>query len=221
MFYNLIMSELQTFLTLAVAHLIAVSSPGPDFAIILRQSIRKGFAEALPVAIGIGSGILVHVLYSVMGLGIIIATNTLVFNSFKICGVAYLLYVAFMIWKSNSSLDAVTAAPTTAKTLKGPATFWQLYWLGFLTNALNVKATIFFLSVYILIAGDSPLILQIAYGVYMAAATMIFFTVMAALLGGKMREFLGRYLMIIEKSSAVALAMLALMLLFYNPPQFG
>ncbi|MCH9665112.1 MAG: LysE family translocator [Gammaproteobacteria bacterium] len=215
------MNELQTFLALAAAHLIAVSSPGPDFAIILRQSIRNGFIKTLPVAIGIGSGILVHVLYSVMGLGIIIATNTIVFNSFKICGVAYLLYVAFMIWKSNSSLDAVTAEPTTAKPLKGPATFWQLYQLGFLTNALNVKATIFFLSVYVLIAGDSPLILQIAYGIYMAVATMIFFTGMAALLGGKMREFLGRHLMAIEKSSAVALAILALMILFYNPPQFS
>lgn len=209
------MNEIQIFLTLAFAHLIAVTSPGPDFAIILRQSIRDGFSKTLPTAMGIGTGILVHVMYSVMGLGIIIATNALIFNILKLCGVGYLLYVSFMIWRSNSTMSRVISQGTEVAN-----SFWRSYRLGFLTNALNVKATIFFLSVYILIDGNSPLILQIAYGIYMAIATFAYFTCLAFLLGGKLRELLSKHLLIIEKISAIAMATLALMLLFYDPPNF-
>ncbi|MBE8182205.1 MAG: LysE family translocator [Candidatus Portiera sp.] len=209
------MNELHTFLAIALAHLVAVSSPGPDFAIILRQSVRNGFSKTLPTTMGIGSGILVHVFYSVMGLGIIIATNPIAFNTLKLCGVGYLLYVSWMIWKSNSTISSVTSSTKTAG-----SSFWQAYRLGFLTNALNVKATIFFLSVYILIAGNSPLILQIIYGIYLAVATFAYFTLLAFLLGGKLREFISKHLIIIEKISAMAMAGLALILLFYNPPDF-
>ena len=90
--------------------------------------------------------------------------------------------------------------------------------MGFLTNALNVKATIFFLSVYILIAGQSPVVLQIAYGIYMALATGLFFTGMAWVVGSKLRATLLRYLNPLEKVTAVLLLLMAVLILFYNPP---
>ena len=207
------MSELQVFLTLVITHLIAVISPGPDFAVVLRNSIRYGFAATVPVALGIGNGIAVHVFYSVVGLGVIIATNPILFNSLKVAGALYLLYVAYMGWRSSSEINF--SADGKDKQVSSPS-FWQAYRLGFLTNSLNVKATIFFLSVYLLIAGNSPIMLQILYGVYLSSATALYFTLMAFCLGGKMRKVLQEYLPVLDKGSAILLAIMALFLLLYN-----
>ena len=97
------MAEPQVFLALVLAHLIAVTSPGPDFAIIFRNGIRYGYAATLPMAWGIGTGILIHVMYSVLGLGLIIATNDIVFNICKFLGAGYLFYVGIMNWRSSST----------------------------------------------------------------------------------------------------------------------
>lgn len=220
------MTELQVFIALVISHLIAVVSPGPDFAIVVRHSIRHGFAPTVPMAIGIGTGILLHVFYSVMGIGIIIATNLIIFNLFKIAGAGYMLYMAYIGWCASSEniIPKIEQQKTSndgdAPPLHHPSyTKWQAFRIGFLTNALNVKATIFFLSVYLLIAGNSPVALQIVYGIYLATATGLYFICLAFVLGGSLRERLDKYLVVIEKASSLLLATIAILLLLYNQPQ--
>ena len=215
------MSEIEIFLAVASAHLIAVSSPGPDFAVVFRYSIRYGVKVAAAVGIGIGSGILVHVFYSIMGLGLIIATNALVFNIFKLAGAAYLFYIAWLGWKSGSSNSSKLLNINDKDANKDTPSLWQAYKVGFLTNALNVKATIFFLSVYLLLVNESPLLLQISYGVYMAVATAAYFACLSYIVGGKMRTLLQKHISILEKGSAIMLAIMAFLLLLFAPqPQF-
>ena len=60
------------FLTVALVHLLAVASPGPDFAVMLRQALTQARRNALLTAMGIGIGILLHVGYSLLGIGLII-----------------------------------------------------------------------------------------------------------------------------------------------------
>ena len=60
------------FLTVALVHLLAVASPGPDFAVMLRQALCQSRRTALLTAAGIGTGILVHVTYSLLGIGLLI-----------------------------------------------------------------------------------------------------------------------------------------------------
>jgi threonine/homoserine/homoserine lactone efflux protein len=60
------------FLTIASVHLLAVASPGPDFAIVLKHSISYGRRAAIVTSIGVGVGILIHVAYSLLGIGILI-----------------------------------------------------------------------------------------------------------------------------------------------------
>ena len=52
------------FLTIASVHFLAVASPGPDFAVVLKQSIQFGRRAAIVTSIGLGFGILIHVSYS-------------------------------------------------------------------------------------------------------------------------------------------------------------
>src|SRR5207244_2369698 len=59
------------FLKVALAHLLAVASPGPDLAIVIKQSLRHGRRTAIWTAIGVGAAILLHVTYSLLGLGLL------------------------------------------------------------------------------------------------------------------------------------------------------
>ncbi|HTO03146.1 MAG TPA: LysE family transporter, partial [Opitutus sp.] len=56
----------------ALAHLLAVMSPGPDFAVVLRQSLGYGRRIAIWTSVGIGTAILLHVTYSLLGIGLLI-----------------------------------------------------------------------------------------------------------------------------------------------------
>ncbi len=58
------------FLTVALVHLLAVASPGPDFAIVLRESVSNGRHAGIWTALGVGSGILLHVGYCLLGIGL-------------------------------------------------------------------------------------------------------------------------------------------------------
>lgn len=161
------------FLTVAVVHLLAVASPGPDFAMVMRQSLVAGRRAAIWTSIGIGLGILIHVAYTLLGLGLIISQSVQVFNLLKLVGAGYLLYIG---WKSlrAKSVSSATAADT-GETIREclPA---QALRIGFLTNALNPKATLFFLSLFsVIINPDTPQVMQLVYGLYMSVATGIWF----------------------------------------------
>ena len=69
---------------IAIIHVFAVMSPGPDFALIIRQSLSYGRKISIITSIGIGTGILFHILYCVIGLGMIISKYSYIFNLIKI-----------------------------------------------------------------------------------------------------------------------------------------
>ena len=182
--------------------------------------------------IGIGTGILVHVFYSIIGLGLVIATNPTIFTIFKLLGVGYLLYLAYLGLQSgkislhntkgkeqfdanpNPGLSQVSTDGESAL-VRQTLSAVQSYRIGFLTNALNVKATIFFLSIYLLVADNSPLSLQIAYGFYMAMATGLYFVLLAEFVA-KLRPFLRQYLPWLEIGTALLLAILAILLALFS-----
>ena len=78
------MLYLHEFLILALVHFLAVVAPGPDFAVVIQQSVSHGRKMGIVTALGIGAGISVHVLYTILGFGLLIKTNVWVFNSVKI-----------------------------------------------------------------------------------------------------------------------------------------
>ena len=56
------------FSAVALIHLLAVASPGPDFAIVVRESVTHGRRAGVFSAIGVGCGIFIHVAYSLLGI---------------------------------------------------------------------------------------------------------------------------------------------------------
>ncbi|WP_020675096.1 LysE family transporter [Geopsychrobacter electrodiphilus] len=167
------------FLTIALVHLLAVASPGPDFAMVMRQSIVCGRRPAIYTSIGIGTGILVHVSYCLLGLGLLISRSLLLFNLVKLVGAAYLLYIGWHSLRAQPTPQETKIA-VAAQVIPSAS---QALRIGFLTNLLNPKATLFFLSLFsLVISPQTPLWVQLGYGVYMALATGLWFSALSVFL---------------------------------------
>ncbi|MDQ7985629.1 LysE family transporter [Pseudomonas sp. G34] len=166
------------FFTVALIHLLAVASPGPDFAIVVRESVAHGRRAGVFCALGVGTGIFVHVAYSLLGIGLIVSQSIVLFNALKWLAAAYLLYIGFKALRARpaapGALQEQAAAP--ARTPRGA------FVTGFVTNGLNPKATLFFLSLFtVVINPHTPLLVQGGYGVYLAVATAVWFCLVAML----------------------------------------
>ena len=83
------------FLTVALIHLLAVASPGPDFAVVVRESVTHGRRAGTWTAFGVGTAIFLHVGYSLLGIGLIVSQSIMLFNVLKWAAAAYLVYIGF------------------------------------------------------------------------------------------------------------------------------
>jgi len=166
------------FFTVALIHVLAVASPGPDFAIVVRESVAHGRRAGVFTALGVGVGIFVHVAYSLLGIGLIVSQSIVLFNALKWLAAAYLLYIGI------KALRAMPAAPANAEPslAAGARSARGAFATGFVTNGLNPKATLFFLSLFtVVINPHTPLGIQAGYGVYLALATALWFCLVALL----------------------------------------
>jgi RhtB (resistance to homoserine/threonine) family protein len=166
------------FLLVALAHLVAVASPGPDFAMVLRQSITFGRRPAIWTSIGIGTGIFLHVAYSILGIGLLVRSSVLAFNILKWLGAIYLAWIGQKALRARPFVNSAAAADATLAQAMPDRR--AAFVTGFLTNALNPKATLFFVSLFsVVINPRTPVVVQGVYGVWMALATMGWFTLVS------------------------------------------
>lgn len=172
---------LAEFLSLAALHLLAVISPGPDFAMTVRQSISYGRRTGLLTALGIGAGISVHIGYTVAGVGLVLQRSTILYTIAQLAGCAYLLWLAVQMLRAQPASDFATGALPQAV----PSTRQALL-TGFLTNATNPKATLFFLSLFTLVvSARTPVPIQLAYGLWMCLVTALWFVLVAWLFSNR------------------------------------
>lgn len=157
---------------LAAAHFLAVASPGPDLAVVVKQSIRYGKRNAIITSIGIGSAILVHVAYSAVGIGLLIKNSPLLFDILKYACAAYLAFIGYKSLRVKASEPEQFNQQVRADEQSGRKAFS----LGFITNVLNPKATLFFLSIFsVVVSHDTPSLWLGTYAIYLSLATMTWF----------------------------------------------
>ena len=169
---------MQEFITIAIAHLLAVASPGPDFAIVLKQSVNGGVRTGLWTSAGVGAGIFLHVTYCVLGVALLLSRVDWLFTLVKLIAAAYLAWLGVQaLWHAWRSADVAHAG---AGAELAPV---RAFSTGFLTNGLNPKATLFFLALWtVVISPETPVGIQALYGVYLALATFIWFAMLSRLL---------------------------------------
>ncbi|TQF72111.1 LysE family transporter [Pseudoalteromonas luteoviolacea] len=199
---------LDEFIIIALAHFFAVASPGPDFAIVLKQSVQQGRKNALYTSAGVGLGIFVHVSYCLLGVALVLSQSPELFNAFKYLAGAYLAYMGIQALRSAKQTDAQQAIQEESPEESN----FKALRRGFLVNALNPKATLFFLSLFtLMIDPTTPQQVQIFYGVYMALATWIWFSVLSVILSkNSVRRFFHRAGHWFDRGIGVILILLAL-----------
>jgi len=164
------MTELIVVITIT---LLAVISPGPDFAMVSRNSLLLSRRAGVLTAAGIGLGVVIHVGYTLLGLGLLIRNSLWLFNAIKLAGAAYLVWLGVRMLRARAG---AAGEPERAVALSDLAALRT----GFLTNVLNPKTTVFIVSLFMqAVRPETPFSVQLAYGVYIVAAHVVWFSLVA------------------------------------------
>ena len=123
-----------------ISGIILNITPGSDTIYILARSISQGKRAGYVSVLGISTGCLFHTLLASFGLSILLSRSPWAFNIIKYLGVAYLLYIgAKMFFQKNNVLNNRSLQVASV-------TISRIYYQGLLTNVLNPKVALFFLS---------------------------------------------------------------------------
>ncbi len=135
-----------------VSGLLLNMMPGPDSLLIMLRSGSQGWRAGSVAALGIGTGVMVHVLAAALGLSALLSASAELFTVIKLAGALYLVYLGVSLFRqpaANSTAGAAVTLPVLS--------YGQIYRQGVLTNVLNPKVALFFLAfVPQFIAPDAP-----------------------------------------------------------------
>jgi len=132
------MVPIETLAIFFAASVTLALVPGPDNIFVLTQSALLGRKAGLLVTIGLCTGLLVHTAAVSLGVAVIFQTSTIAFNTLKIVGAMYLLYLAWQAFGAG--------AAKLNKTGKTSMDWRKLYSRGIIMNITNPKVAIFFLA---------------------------------------------------------------------------
>lgn len=168
------------FLSLALIHFLLVMAPGADFAVAVRQSVRHGRRAGVCTALGFGAGTALHVVYTLLGVSALMQATPWLLDIVKWLGAAYLLYLGFVFIRSRPMAVDQAQAATDADGPQDAHSLRTSFWTGFVTNATNPKATLFFLAMFTtLVSATTPLAVQAFYGLWMCVAIAAWFSFVA------------------------------------------
>ncbi|MDA8621501.1 LysE family transporter [Psychrosphaera sp.] len=199
------------FVTIAIAHLFAVASPGPDFAIVMKHSIQYGKRAALITSIGVGTAIFIHVAYALAGIGLILNATPWLYDLLIIVASLFLINIGLGAIRSTAHLKNDNDTAITNVSISDGKAFA----IGFMTNGLNPKATLFFLSLFtVVVSLDTPLLIKGGYGVYLALATTAWFCCLSLLLSKKsVRQLFSKNAYLFDRVMGWVLIILAINIL--------
>ncbi|MFD0323312.1 LysE family transporter [Lysobacter gummosus] len=170
------MQELIVVVTITV---LAVISPGPDFAMVSRNSLLLSRRAGVLTALGIGLGVWVHVAYTLLGVGLVIQQSLRLYAALKILGALYLIYLGVKMLRSRAEPAPAADLPAEPPPAISDAAALRT---GFLTNALNPKCTVFVVSLFLqVVQPATPLAQRIGYGAFVSATHVLWFALVALL----------------------------------------
>jgi threonine/homoserine/homoserine lactone efflux protein len=192
-----------------ITSLIVVLLPGTGVIYTISIGLLQGSKASVFAALGCTIGILPSMFASILGLATIFNTSAIVFQSIKFIGVAYLLYLAWSMWRENGVIKL------EAKNQK--MNFMKISIKGFLINILNPKLTLFFLAFlpqFIPAHTQTPTSdMLMLGGVFMAITLFVF--ILYGLFANAMRGYISSssvYVKRIQKTFAAIFALLAMKL---------
>mgnify|MGYP001440161531 CR=1 FL=1 len=128
-----------TFSQIFFVCLLGAMSPGPSMVVVVNNALFKNRYHGILTSIGHGIGIAVYAFFAVIGIGLVIQTNIMVFNGIKILSIIFLAFLGIMSITNKSSLDF------NKKDIKGGV---KSFLQGFSISILNPKIFIWFVAIY-------------------------------------------------------------------------
>ena len=169
---------LMLFLTVALVHIVALMSPGPDFFFVSQTAVSRSRQEAMMGVFGITCGVMIWAGVALLGLNLILAKMAWLHNIIMVGGGLYLCWMGYqMLRGALKKTEQIVDAPKVELATRG-----RSFMKGLLTNLANPKAIIYFGSVFSLFVGDNvgP---SARWGIFVLIAleTFAWFTVVASL----------------------------------------
>ena len=166
------------WLTVLVVGWFVVIAPGPNMAIVFRNSLIYSRKAGVATAVGLAVGNLVHITYCLVGIGVLISRSITLFNTVKLVGAVYLIYLG---------LKSLRAQPRTTNldehALPDLSTFVAVR-TGFLTDLLNPKATLFFLALFTqIIRPETSISARLGYGLTIVVLEFVCLSTLACVIG--------------------------------------
>ncbi len=168
---------METLLAMCAIHLLAMISPGPDFLIVIRNSVKYSPGIGRATAVGIALGLVVHMSYCILGIGLIISQSIVLFNLIKYLGAAYLICMGIMSFISKEE-DLDLSSKKAQKSIAPK----EAIKMGFYVNALNPKATLAFVSLFsAFVTPQTPMSFQLTFATFVVISAVMWFSLVASI----------------------------------------
>ena len=161
------------FIWSAIAHLVALTSPGPDTAVVIRQVALYGRIEGIKVSVGIGLGIYIHCLLAINGISILVLSNILYKFIISLIGSTYIFYLGVSMLLSNNNFY---------NEIRKNDRYKNSILVGLITNIFNIKAFLFFVSLFTILIDSINNTFYYIYPIYFALTSTIWFSLLSYLL---------------------------------------
>jgi RhtB (resistance to homoserine/threonine) family protein len=153
----------------------AIISPGPGFAIVVKNSLNQGRRSGMATAIGNACGDMAHIALNLLGIGLLIASSPSIFELLKVAGALYLFWLGY---KGLLSKPLSSSSQETSYVLKGGN--FRAFLDGLITTILNPKAFIFVFALFsVIVSTEAPLHRKIFYGGWIGLISLSWFTIVA------------------------------------------
>jgi threonine efflux protein len=175
--------NIELLMTLAIIHSVALASPGPDFALVVKMASQESRKTAIASAAGISVAILVHTILSLTGISLVIKNAAGLFLIVQLAGASYLAWMGINAVKSALQhwQDKPSELATLTQQLK--MTTYQGFLQGLYTNLLNPKAMVFFITLFsTMITPDVGFVTKVFAAIILLVLSLLWFVFIALVL---------------------------------------
>lgn len=185
--------------------MLCMLSPGPDMALVVRNTLAGDRARGLFTSLGVLTGNLVHIGYCALGVGVLIVHSVVAYSVLKFAGAAYLIFLGVSGLRSARARGEPTPRLSASRT-RGS------YLEGLLNNLLNPKGALFYLGVFtqVITPSTPPLRAALLIAAMIATSALFWIVFVATLHLPPVRALFVRFRTALERVFGVVLIVLGL-----------
>jgi threonine/homoserine/homoserine lactone efflux protein len=181
------------FYIIAVAHFLALISPGQDMLVVLKEFSTSN-RHAVFAILGITVSNVIHIIISLAGIDVILLSNPNILTGFKVLMGLYLIYVGIMMIVSKHGVKVTHGRHKKHRLLHS-------FTGGLSVSIINPKVTLFYFALFSqAVSPETPTYTKVGYGIYLAIATGVGFGLLLILLNiPLLRRVFDKCMAIIQK----------------------